>query len=175
MHPTWSILKVPDKIMEKMHTALVTYCYSSVVSQTQWTWTTISYCDDSLGHRAPVSQLVSCVLISSVCFPSSLDQQGGQSLHFSGSRAWAENMKDFLMPDLELAHNCFYPLPLAEAGPTSQAKVKSHRPEVLAQRSWLLGPVSQSTTKAKLLAIAISQEKILHDYSMHLFIKYWWW
>ena len=76
MHPTWSILKVPDKIMGKMHTALVRYCYSFVVSQTHWTWTTISYCDDSLGHGAPVSQLVSCVLISSVCFPSSLDQQG---------------------------------------------------------------------------------------------------
>ena len=81
-------------------------------------------------------------------------------------------MKDFLMPDLELAHNCFYPLALAEAGPTSQAKVKSHRPEVLAQRSGLLGPVGQSTTKAKLLTIVISQEKILHDYFMHLFIKY---
>ena len=77
----------------KMHTALVRYCYSSVVSQTQWTWTTICYCDDSLGHGAAVSQLVSYVLISPVYFPSSLDQQGGQNLHFSGSRAWAETWK----------------------------------------------------------------------------------
>ena len=77
----------------KMHTALVRYCYSSVVSQTQCTWTTICYCDDSLGHGAAVSQLVSYVLISPVYFPSSLDQQGGQNLHFSGSRAWAETWK----------------------------------------------------------------------------------
>ena len=91
--PTGLILKVPDKIMGKMHTALVRYCYSSVVSQTQWTWTAICYYDDPLGHGAAVSQLVSYVLISSVYFPASLDQQGGQNLHFSGSRAWAETWK----------------------------------------------------------------------------------
>ena len=121
----------------------------------------------------------SCVSTGELCadlscvFPILLGSAGWPELALLRLKSLSRNMKDFLMPDLELAHNCFYPLPLAEAGPTSQAKVKTIWPEVLAQRNGLLGPVSQSTMKTKLLTIVISQEKILHDYFMHLFIKYW--
>ena len=121
----------------------------------------------------------SCVSTGELCadlfcvFPSLFGSAGWPELALLRLKSLSRNMKDFLMPDLELAHNCFYPLPLAEAGPTSQAKVKTLWPEVLAQRNGLLGRVSQSTTKTKLLTRVISQEKILHDYFMHLFIKYW--
>ena len=121
----------------------------------------------------------SCVSTGELCadlfcvFPSLLGSAGWPELALLRLKSLSRNMKDFLMPDLELAHNCFYPLPLAEAGPTSQAKVKTLWPEVLAQRNGLLGRVNQSTMKTKLLTRVISQEKILHDYFMHLFIKYW--